>query len=96
MMPNFEALFGIPHHHRLVLIRSRARGGQVRGVYWSHQEVNPSGAVMAVYESYDEVDAQGQAQRGWRKYDALGSLEDVQTLSSSWPAPSRSQPRFAA
>jgi hypothetical protein len=95
MLPNFETLFGIPHHYRLVLIRSRSRGGRVRGDYWSHHEVDPSGAVIAVYESYDEVDARGQPQCGWRKYDALGSLADVQTVSSSWSAPSR-EPRLAA
>src|SRR5829696_7986467 len=41
MLPNFETLFGIPHHYRLVLIRSRSRGGRVRGDYWSHHEVDP-------------------------------------------------------
>ena len=84
MLPNFEALFGIQHHHRLILLRSRGRGGLIQGVYWTHEEVDPSGSVIARYESYDEVNSNGETQCGWRKYDSLGNLVDEQTFAESW------------
>jgi hypothetical protein len=93
---NFETLFGTPPHHRLVLIRSRGRGGQMWGEYWTHEEVDQRGTVIARYESHDEVDARGQVRCGWRKYDASDSLVDEQTISASRSVRSRQQPRFAA
>ena len=96
MLPKFEVLFGIPGDHDLVLTRSRGRGGAMRGEFWSHQEVDQSGAVIACYESHDEVDANGHARRGWRKYDSLGSLVDAQTVSASWSVASKRQLPFAA
>src|SRR3954463_6507836 len=51
MPPIFEALFGIPPHPRLWLVRSRGRGGSMWGEYWTHEEVDPSGTVIARSES---------------------------------------------
>src|SRR5215210_4500366 len=96
MLPNFEALFGIPPHHRLFLVRSRGRGGLMWGEYWTHEEVDVHGNVIARYESYEEVDAHGHARRGWRKFDSLGKFTDLQTVSESWSVQSRNQPPFAA
>jgi hypothetical protein len=42
---NFEQLFGIPPDHRLMLVRSRSRGGFARAVYWQHDEYDPAGAA---------------------------------------------------
>ncbi len=96
VLPNFELLFGVPPHHSLVLMRSRARGGLMRAEFWSHQEMDGSGAVVASYESYDEVDAHGQGRCGWRKYDASGCLVAQHSIPDSGLAHSNSQPRFAA
>ena len=96
MLPNFEALFGIPPHHRLFLVRSRGRGGPMWGEYWTHEEVDAHGNIIARYESYEEADAHGHARRGWRKYDSLGHLVEVQTVSASWSVQSGNQPPFAA
>jgi hypothetical protein len=96
MLPNFEALFGVPRHYRLVLIRSRGRGGAMWGDYWSHQEVDGSGTVIASYESYAEVDTQGHVQCGWRKYDSSGNLIEAQTFSASGSIQSSKQRPLAA
>ena len=63
-LPNFEALFSIPPTHRLLLVRSRGRGGPMRGEYWTYEEIDEGGNVIARYESYDEIVAEGLAQRG--------------------------------
>jgi hypothetical protein len=96
MLPNFEALFGIPPHHRLLLVRSRGRGGPMWGDYWTHEEVDQGGIVIARYESFEEMDARGQVRCGWRKYDASGSLVHEQTISARGSVRSGQQPRFAA
>src|SRR5215213_4739452 len=57
MLPNFEALFGLPPHHRLFLVRSRGRGGPMWGEYWTHEEINECGSVIARYESCEELNA---------------------------------------
>ncbi len=84
MLPTFELLFRVPAQHTLVLVRSRGRGGRMRGEFWSHQELDGTGAVIASYESYDEVDTHGHVQCGWRKYDAAGLLMEAQTVPESW------------
>ncbi len=96
MLPNFEFLFSIPEDHDLVLTRSRARGGVIRGEYWSHEELDRSGTVIARYESRDEVDAHGHSQRGWRKYDSTGTLAEERTVSESWPMQPKRQLSRAA
>ena len=96
MLPNFEALFGIPPHHRLWLVRSRGRGGPMWGEYWTHEEVDLNGTVVARYECHEEVDSAGQVQRGWRKYDASGCLIAQHTIPDSGSVHSNGQPRFAA
>ena len=96
MPPNFELVFSIPHHHRLVLIRSRARGGVWRGVYWTHEQMDQSGSVAARYESSEEVSRTGQVQCGWRKYDSFGTLVDEQIFAESWPLTAGTQPHEAA
>jgi len=79
--PNFEGLFGIPHHNRLMLIRSRARGGIIYGVYWTHHEVDRVGAVVALYETYDERDGKGHPHSGWRKYGRFNRLVVEQAVN---------------
>ena len=96
VIPNFEVLFGIPHHHRLVLFRSRSRGGVMRGTYWTHEEVDLSGTMVARYESYDEIGSTGQVQCGWCKYDSQGVLIGQQTCGRGWSVRDRTQPRRAA
>ena len=96
MLLNFETLFGTPPHHRLVLIRSRGRGGQMWGEYWTHEEVDQRGTVIARYESYDEVDARGQVRCGWRKYDASGHLVEARAVSASWSVRTAKPPASAA
>ena len=91
MPSNFEALFGIPRHHNLVLVRSRGCGGAMWGDYWSHQEVDGFGTMVARYESYAEVDTEGQVQCGWRKYDSSGNIIEAQTFSAIGSIPSRKQ-----
>ncbi len=96
MLPTFEVLFGIPYHHRLVFIRSRSRGGPMRGIYWTHEEVDQSGTVIARYESYEQVDRSGRVRRGWRKYDASGCLIGQQIIPESGSVQTKRQAPFAA
>jgi len=96
MWLTFEALFGIPDHHDLLLIRSRSRGGLMPGAYWTHDEVDQSGTVIARYESYNEVDHNGLVQCGWRKYDSLGQLVDEQSIPEHWSGEPRWWPQLAA
>ncbi len=72
--PNFEAVFQIPSAHRLALVRSRSRGGLVRGTYWEHKEYDASGQMVARYKSFDEVGVEGHHHRGWCKFDGFGQL----------------------
>jgi len=37
-IPNFEAIFGVAADHRLEQVRSRSRGGALRGTFWNHEE----------------------------------------------------------
>ena len=71
---NFEAIFRIPVTHRLLVVRSRSRGGLWSGVYWEHEEYDPRGMQIARYESFVESDQAGVRRSGWRKYDATGRL----------------------
>jgi hypothetical protein len=36
-VPNFKAIFQIPPTHRLLILRSRSRGGLFSAVYWEHE-----------------------------------------------------------
>lgn len=83
-VPNFERLFRVPHDHRLVLLRSRERGGATRSVRWTHELVHRSGAVAARYESFCDVDGAGRARSGWRRYDEAGRLSDEQVFPGDW------------
>ena len=67
--PNFEVIFQVPPAHRLVLVRSRSRGGLMWGTYWGHEEYDASGQLIARYESFDEVSIEGHQHRGWCKFD---------------------------
>ena len=96
MQPTFELLFGIPVNHRLLLVRARSRGGVIQGTYWTHEEVDPSGAVVAYYESYEEAEGKGYIQCGWSKYDSFGHLVDGQTLVDGWSPRDRAHPNRAA
>jgi hypothetical protein len=70
----FEETFRVPPHHRLVQVRSRARGGIVRGVYWAHEEYDPRGHLVARYESYQEVSEGAPRRSGWCKLDEAGRV----------------------
>jgi hypothetical protein len=70
----FEWTFRVPPYHRLQQVRSRARAGVVRGVYWEHEEYNPAGFLVARYESYEEIAEAAPRRSGWRKFDPEGRL----------------------
>ncbi len=70
--PNFEAIFQVPTHHRLIAIRSRSRGGLAWSVCWEHEEYDATGQLVARYVSFDEISVAGQRQSGWRKFDGTG------------------------
>jgi hypothetical protein len=70
----FERTFRVPPDHRLQQVRSRARAGAVRGVYWEHEEYNLAGFLVARYESFDEIPEAAPRRSGWRKFDAEGRL----------------------
>ena len=84
MQPNFEYLFGVPSSHRLLLLRSRERGGVLWSLSWTHEQVDQSGAMTARYESYYEIDRVGCPHAGWRKYDHAGQLEDERAFIGGW------------
>ncbi len=84
MQPNFECLFGIPSSHRLLLLRTRERGGVLWSLSWTHEAVDPSGVVTARYESYHEIDRVGCTRAGWCKYDHAGRLEDERVFVGGW------------
>ena len=72
-IPNFEAIFGVAADHRLEQVRSRSRGGALRGTFWNHEEYDADGRLVARYESFQELDsAAGTSRSGWVKYDADG------------------------
>ncbi len=73
-VPNFEAVFQVPSTHRLLLVRSRSRGGLDPGVYWGHEEYCSAGRLLARYECFEEVSAAGERRCGWRKFDETGQL----------------------
>ena len=76
-MKGFENVFGIRIEHRLELVRSRSRGGVVRGEYFDHEEFDSRGNLIARYESFSEIDPVTRtAHRGWYRYDAEGFLTD--------------------
>jgi hypothetical protein len=79
---NFETLFQVPPTHSLVQIRTRSRGGSVRGIFWDHDEYDPAGQLIARYSSFDEVSATGLRQSGWRKFDREGLLVAEGTLET--------------
>ena len=71
---NFEAFFRIPPTHRLLVVRSRSRGGLVSAVYWEHEEYDTAGQLIARYKSFEEISPAGVQQCGWCKYDGHGRL----------------------
>jgi hypothetical protein len=71
---NFEAVFQVPPKHRLVVVRSRSRGGRVSAVTWEHEEYDGNGQLVARYVSFAERDAAGLRRGGWRKYGSGGQL----------------------
>jgi hypothetical protein len=73
--PTFESVFGVPPDHRLLLVRSRTRGGAISGTYWHHEEYDTRGELVARYESYREFDTCGSRTRtGWKRFDCHGRL----------------------
>jgi hypothetical protein len=81
-MVNFEAFFRIPPTHRLLVVRSRSRGGLVSAVYWEHEEYDTTGRMIARYKAFEEVSPAGVQQCGWCKYDGNGRLvAQVDSLS---------------
>jgi YD repeat-containing protein len=85
---NFEAIFRIPPTHRLLVVRSRSRGGLVSAVYWEHEEYDASGRLIAWYKSFEEVSPAGIQQRGWCKYDGAGRLvAEADSLSGATVTP---------
>ena len=76
-IPNFEAIFGVAVDHRLEHVRSRSRGGALRGTFWNHEEYDADGNLVARYESFQEIEADtGASRSGWVKYDADGWVVD--------------------
>jgi hypothetical protein len=85
---NFEAIFRIPPTHRLLVVRSRSRGGLVSAVYWEHEEYDTTGRLIARYKSFEEVSPAGTQQRGWCKYDGNGRLlSEADSLSCAAVTP---------
>jgi hypothetical protein len=68
-MASFEALFRVSALHRLVLVKSRSRGGRLSGEYWEHEEYDGLGRLIARYHCYKEVEPSGQRRCGWRRYN---------------------------
>ncbi len=83
-IPNFEAIFGVAADHRLEQVRSRSRGGALRGTFWTHEEYDADGRLVARYESFHEFDsAAGTSRSGWVKYDADGWVVDEGRVAAS-------------
>ena len=81
---NFESVFRVPSSHRLVTVRSRARGRTTTTVFWEHDEYNSFGHLVARYKSFEEVNVAGERRCGWQKFDKDGRLVGAsQTLRSS-------------
>src|SRR3954464_12134645 len=78
---NFEAIFEIPHSHRLVQVRSKTRGGIMSANYWRHDEYGSDGKLAARYESFE-------AER--RDQERLAQIRPDRPA-----APSQRQPRGA-
>ncbi len=68
-VPRFEVIFQVPATHRLLAVRSRSRGGLIRGIYWQHEEYNAGGRLVARYQSFEEISAAGETRSGWSKFD---------------------------
>jgi hypothetical protein len=68
-VPSFETIFHVSPLHRLVLVKSRSRGGDVSGVYWEHEEYDGLGRLIARYHCFKEVDGSGAQRCGWCQYD---------------------------
>ena len=84
-MSSFEAVFKVPLQHRLELVRSRSRGGELRGEYCSHEEFDSYGRLVARYESFCEIDQRtGSAKSGWSRQAPEGCCtepsEEVRAL----------------
>ena len=77
---NFESVFQTPMTHRLLVVRSRSRGGLFSAVYWEHEEYDSNGRLICRYKSFDEVSPAGYRRSGWRKYDSAGRLIDERHL----------------
>jgi hypothetical protein len=75
MARTFERIFRVAPTHRLVAVRSRARGGLVRSEHWEHEEYDADGRLIARYESFEEIaTATGQRRSGYRKLAPDGSV----------------------
>jgi hypothetical protein len=72
--PTFEVLFRVPPAHRLIVVRTRGRGGIVSSVYWEHEERDATGRLIARNDSFDEISVSGLRHTGWRKFDREGNL----------------------
>jgi hypothetical protein len=87
---NFEFIFQIPPTHRLLVVRSRSRGGLFSVVYWEHEEYDAGGCLISRYTSFEEIEPAGRSQSGWRRYDAAGKLlaeEDLRSREKSRHSP---------
>ena len=82
-MRSFEQAFRIPAGHRLEQVRTRARGGIIKGTYWDHDEYDATGHLVARYHSFVELGENGEYCCGWRKYNRAGTLVDAEDLVSS-------------
>ncbi len=71
---SFEALFGIPPQHQLVLVRSRSKRGLISGTTWEHEQYDTAGQLVARFESFEETGPTGQQVSGWRQFSPQGEL----------------------
>jgi hypothetical protein len=77
---NFESIFQIPASHRLLVVRSRSRGGLFNAVFWEHEEYDATGRLICRYKSFDEVNPAGLRRSGWYKYDGAGCILDEEVF----------------
>src|SRR5687768_13184064 len=63
-VPNFKAIFQIPPTHRLLILRSRSRGGLFSAVYWEHEGYDAGGRLISRYRSFEEIGPAGLMQSG--------------------------------
>ena len=76
-MKSFEAMFGIPAAHQLVLVRSRTPGGAPRTAsFGTTRNSSRRGLLVARYESVTDHDSVTGAHSAWYRYDGHGFLTD--------------------